>query len=221
MLATIELLKPEELTQIKKLLTEVSFEDGVKTASMGARQVKNNLQADPNHEGVLEIERIFRKAVADSPLIQQAYMPSKVRKPLISKYSNGMTYGWHTDSPLMDDPAIRTDIAMTLFLNDPASYQGGELVLVTPQGNVPVKLPAGHCVIYPTTMVHSVSPTVSGERVALVTWMQSKIRSQEQRDVVFNLSQVMAVLNQNAPNSQEANMLMQSYSNLVRMWAEV
>ena len=121
----------------------------------------------------------------------------------------------------MDEPAIRTDLAMTLFLNDPASYQGGELVLVTPQGNIPVKLPAGHCVIYPTTMVHSVSPTVSGERVAMVTWMQSKIRSQEQRDVVFNLSQVMAVLNQNAPNSQEANMLMQSYSNLVRMWAEV
>ena len=221
MILTLELLKPEELVEIGKLLNDVSFEDGAKTASMGARQVKNNLQANPDDEAMQAIEAIFRKAINESPLIQQAMMPHKVRRPLLSKYGQGMQYGWHTDSPLMDDPAIRTDVAMTLFLSDPASYQGGELVLVSPNGNIPVKLPAGQCVVYPTTMVHCVSPITSGERIALVTWMQSKIRAQDQREIVFNISQVMASLNQNMPNSQEANMLMQSYSNLVRMWAEV
>jgi len=218
---TLELLKNDELIRIRETVKELSFVDGAMTASMGARQVKSNLQADSKSKGALEIESIIKNAVLDSPLLQQAFLPSKIRLPIISQYQKGMSYGWHTDSPLMDDPAIRTDIAMTLFINDPEQYDGGELVLVSPNGNVPVKLPAGHCVIYPTTMVHCVSEVTHGERTAIVTWMQSKIRSQEQRDIVFNLSQVMAVINQNNPNSQEGNMLMQSYSNLVRMWAEV
>lgn len=188
---------------------------------MAAKSVKSNLQADPSHQATQEIERIFVNAVSDSPLIQQAFLPSKVRKPLLSKCTEGMGYGWHTDSPLMDKPPIRTDVAMTLFLNDPADYEGGELILVSPSGNLPVKLPAGHCVVYPTTMVHCVDQVRKGERLALVSWLQSEVRSQPQRDVIFNISQVLALLNQKSPNSQEYNMLMQSYSNLVRMWAEV
>ena len=221
MILTLELLKPDELTRIREIIEKLSFEDGAKTASMGAKQVKSNLQADAKSEGALEIEAIIKKAVSESPLLQQAFLPLKIRQPIISQYKEGMSYGWHTDSPLMDEPAIRTDVAMTVFINDPQEYMGGELVLVSPNGNIPVKLPAGQCVVYPTTMVHCVSQITSGVRSAIVTWMQSKIRSQEQRDIVFNLSQVMAVINQSNPNSQEANMLMQSYSNLVRMWAEV
>ncbi|MEO1050435.1 MAG: Fe2+-dependent dioxygenase [Bacteroidota bacterium] len=215
------LLKPEELAQVHELVDQGKFIDGSATASMGAKSVKKNEQLDQNDEATGKVQQIIRDAIDDSPLIQQAFLPNKVRTPLISRYKAGMTYGWHVDSALMDKPGIRTDLAMTVFLNNPTEYEGGELYLQTSAGQIPYKLNAGDAIVYPAVQVHGVAEVRSGHRLAAVTWIQSTIRSNEQRELLFNLSQVQAMLNQKDPNSQEATLLMQCYSNLMRMWVEV
>ncbi|MEL7001436.1 MAG: Fe2+-dependent dioxygenase [Bacteroidota bacterium] len=215
------LLKPEELNDIRNLITKSEFIDGRSTAGASARSVKNNFQLDGTNKNTEEIQRTITNAITDSPLIQQAILPAKIRTPLISKYEEGMSYGWHVDSPLMDTEKVRTDLAMTLFLNDPATYEGGELILNTNSGQIPYKLPAGDAIIYPAIQVHGVAEVRRGERVVAVTWLQSAIRNNDQRELLFNLSQVQAMLNQQDPNAQHATLLMQCYSNLIRMWAEV
>jgi len=216
------LLKPQELSAIESLISKASFVDGKITASAAAKAVKNNLQVDANNKEVLnELHPLLDKALNDSPLFHAAAMPHHVYPYIISKYSAGRYYGWHVDSPIMGDPPIRTDLAMTIFLSDPAAYEGGELILQTAAGPVTLKPPKGDAILYPCQYLHCVNEIRSGERLAAVTWVQSKIKSPEQREILFNLSQVQAVLNQKDMHAPESTLLMQSYSNLVRMWAEL
>ena len=119
----------------------------------------------------------------------------------------------------MGDPAIRSDLAMTVFLNDTASYTGGELVIQTSSGPVAMKPAKGDAILYPCQYLHCVNEITNGERIAAVTWVQSNIRSTEQRELLFQLNQVHAILPDK--HSQEANLLLQTYSNLFRMWADV
>ncbi len=216
-----DLLKPDELNKIHRLIESSEFIDGRSTAGMSAREVKNNYQLDAQNEHTVAAQNIITNAIDDSPLIQQAFLPQKVKKPLISKYETGMSYGWHVDGPLMDKPVVRTDLAMTLFLNNPSDYDGGELFLNTTGGQIQYKLKAGDAVIYPAIQVHGVAEVRRGERLVAVTWIQSAIRNNEQRELLFNISQVQAMLNQTDPNAQHTTLLMQCYSNLTRMWAEV
>lgn len=215
------LLKPEEVLNIKKLISESEFVDGRSTAGSSARAVKNNFQLEADHDNTKAIQKIILNAIDDSPLIQQAFLPSKVRKPLVSKYESGMSYGWHVDSALMDKPSIRTDLAITVFLNKPDEYEGGELILNTTSGQVQYKMQAGDAIVYPALQVHGVAEVRSGNRLVAVTWMQSAIRRVDQRELLFNLSQVQAMLNQSDPHGQHTTLLMQCYSNLMRMWTEV
>lgn len=215
------LLKPEELQKIQQLIEKSEFIDGRTTASQAAKAVKNNFQLDADHPNTQEVQQIILDAIQDSPLMHQAFLPKKVRKPLISKYGPGMSYGWHVDSPIMDESLIRTDLAMTLFLNDPNDYEGGELHLNTASGAVQYKLKPGDAIVYPALQVHGVSEVKTGYRLVAVTWIQSAIRQAGQRELLFNLSQVQALLNQKEPNAQHTILLMQCYSNLIRMWAEV
>lgn len=216
-----ELLKPDELKIIHEKVSESQFIDGRSTAGSSARAVKNNFQLDMENENTKSVQKIILSAIDDSPLIQQAFLPQKVKLPLISKYQEGMSYGWHVDAPLMEKPAVRTDLAMTVFLNNPSEYDGGELFLNTSVGQTQHKLNAGDAIIYPAVQVHGVAEVRRGERLVGVTWIQSAIRSNEQRELLFNVSQVQGMLNQVDPNSQQATLLMQCYSNLIRMWAEV
>ena len=216
------LLKTEEVNSITHLVADAAFADGKLTASLTAKAVKENLQLDPAQTAIVQqVHEIIMKALSDSPLFQAAAQPLHIYPPIISKYGRGKYYGWHVDSPLMGNPLIRTDMAMTIFLSDPVSYEGGELLLQTGSGVVNFKPAKGDAVLYPCQYLHCVNEVTSGERLAAVTWVQSKIKSAEQREILFQLNQVHAVLHQNDMHAPATNLLLQSYSNLIRMWAEV
>lgn len=189
---------------------------------MAAKEVKNNLQLDSaDSEGMVSIQHILNNAIQSSPFFQAAAQPKKIHPFIVSKYGPQQFYGWHVDSPIMGEPAIRTDLAMTIFLSDPASYEGGELMIMTSGGNVAVKPAKGDAILYPCQFLHCVNEIKSGERLATVTWIQSNFQSAEQRQLLFELNQVHAILQQRDKHSPEANQLLQTYSNLFRMWADV
>lgn len=220
------LLKPMELDMIDRLLSAAHFEDGIATATDAAKSVKRNLQLPKT--GSLEKQQIdatVMNAIAQSPLIQAALLPTRVLPPIISKYEPGMHYGMHVDSPIMGDPqvgAIRTDVAMTIFLAEPSSYEGGELAILTQSGSEQrYKLNRGDAIVYPTTQVHGVLPVTSGVRLAAVTWMQCAVRNAQQREMLFHLKTAQAALEKQNPQGQENLLLLQVYSNLIRMWAEM
>ena len=218
------LLKPGEIEYIRQLLEGAVYEDGVATAGEAARAAKKNLQLP--RQGSQEQQQIggmVLHAISNSPLIQAAIMPRRVLLPIISRYEPGMQYGHHVDSPLMSDDGgtIRTDVGMTLFLSPPDSYAGGELEVFTPSGLQRFKLNSGDAIIYPTTAVHGVLPVTSGVRLAAVSWMQCAVRSAEHRELLFNLKSAATLVEQRIGQGPENLALLQVYSNLVRMWAEL
>lgn len=217
------LLSPQVLEQVDSLLPLLQFVDGKSTATGAAQQVKNNLQVSKEaHAAHPEVQQLIARAILSNPLVQQAIMPVKILPPLISKYERGMHYGWHTDSPLMGEEfTIRVDVSITVFLNSPTEYEGGELVIHSPGGYVNYKLQKGDAIIYPTTRLHGVNQVSSGHRTAAVTWMQCAIKSPEQRELLFQLKATTDAIGNAQAGSTEHLMLMQVYSNLVRMWAEL
>ncbi len=215
------LLKAEELQHIDTILTEAEFVDGKATASDAAQAVKNNRQL-PEGPALAQMQHIIRQAISGSPLLQAAIMPTIVLPVLVSRYTGGMGYGWHVDSPLMGaNPTIRTDVGMTIFLNEPETYQGGELVIHSPSGNISYKLKKGDAIIYPTTRLHGVAPVTEGTRQVAVTWMQCAVRNADQRELLFQLRSVQESLYQSNPQGSENQVLQQVYSNLLRQWSEL
>jgi PKHD-type hydroxylase len=216
------LIPPDKLPAIEQLVSESDFADGRATASSAAREVKNNTQIDIRDQKTLPlIQQHIVESLSRNPLFQAAVMPRHVYPPLVSRYRKGMSYGKHVDSPLMGAfPPMRVDIAMTVFLSDPASYEGGELTIQSPLGELTYKLPKGDAIIYPCTQVHAVNEVTSGVRQVAVTWIQSHVRDAAQRQTLFELFTVHQALAGQNPNSPEANQLLQTYSNLIRMWAD-
>ncbi len=217
------LLTPEMLSQTDSLLPLLSFTGGKATATGAAQLVKNNLQVSKEaHAAHPELQQLIARAVLSNPMVQNAIMPVRILPPIISKYEPGMHYGWHTDSPLMGEEfMIRVDVSITIFLNHPSDYDGGELVIHSPGGFVNYKLPKGDAIIYPTTRLHGVNQVVSGNRIAAVTWMQCAVKNADQRELLFQLKGASEVIGAEKAGSTEHLLLMQVYSNLVRMWAEL
>ena len=216
------LLTREEIIILEQLISASNFVDGKATAGMAAKEVKNNVQLEATTDAEQDpIQLLINKAVQSSPYFQAAAQPKKIHPFIISKYGPGQYYGWHVDSPIMGAPALRTDLAMTIFLSEPSSYEGGELMIQTSAGNMAVKPNKGDAVLYPCQFLHCVNEIKSGERVAAITWIQSNIQSAEQRQILFELNQVHALLQQRNKNAPEANQMLQTYSNLFRMWADV
>jgi len=216
------LISPEKLPAIDKLISESDFVDGKTTATAAAREVKNNTQIDSRDQKTLPyIQQHIVDGLSRNPTFQAAVMPRHIYPPLVSRYRKGMSYGNHVDSPLMGAfPPMRVDIAMTVFLSDPDSYQGGELIIQSPLGELSYKLPKGDAVIYPCTQVHSVNEVTYGVRQVAVTWIQSHVRNAAKRQTLYELYTVHQSLSNQNPNSPEANQLLQTYSNLIRMWAD-
>lgn len=217
------LIKPEELERIDVLLDDIPFVEGKNTATGAAKDVKNNLQAgkEENHSR-RELQQIVFRAIATNLLIQAAALPKNILPPIISKYNNGMHYGWHTDSPVMTiDYTIRVDLSITVFLSDPGTYTGGELEIEMPGGNVLYKLNKGDAIIYPTTKLHRVRPVIEGERVACVTWLQSLVKDTEKRELLYGIKTIQESLAVKDQQSPENISILQVYSNLMRMWAEL
>lgn len=215
------LLTATELITIDALIANAGFVDGKLTASLAAKDVKNNMQIEAGHANLAEIQKIISAALGQSPLFNIAALPKTVYPFLVSKYSAGKYYGWHVDSPVMGNPPIRTDLAMTIFLSDPAGYEGGELSIQSDTGITNFKPAKGDAVLYPCQYLHCVNEIKSGERVAAVTWIQSNVKEPGQRQILFQLNQVHSALFQQAPNAPATNLLLQTHSNLFRMWADV
>jgi PKHD-type hydroxylase len=193
------------------------FEDGRRTAGWHAREVKRNLQAtsDDLTRGVL---RKIEQALLHHEVFLAAARPKRLVRLLISRYEPGMTYGTHVDDALME--GARTDLSFTLFLSDPATYEGGALVIEDTYGERAVKLPAGELILYPSTTLHRVDPVTSGVRLAAVGWVRSYVRNPEHREILFDLETALRQVHAEEGKSRVFDTLVKTRTNLLRLWAE-
>lgn len=214
-----DVLTPEEVTDLRATLGDAPFKDGRLTAGVTARKVKSNLQADNADAEVRRVAGIVRAAFERSDVFRLYARPARWSNVIFSRYGVGNEYGLHVDDPLMtgeDGRRFRTDLSFTLFLSDPDTYDGGELLVEGRQGSRQVKLPAGGVVVYPSGNLHRVAPVTAGERLACVGWLQSFIRSDEQRELLFDLGRVRSTL----AESDAGLLVDKTVSNLMRMWAD-
>jgi len=214
------LLKPDELKEIDEILARAKFVDGKTSATLGAQIVKNNLQLDDESDELAAIRSILARALKTSPLFGIAALPKTIHPFLISKYTAGNVYGWHVDSPLMGEPPMRTDLAMTVFLTSPDDYQGGELLIQTDAGTSMFKPAKGDAVLYSCQYIHAVNQVTNGTRLAAVTWIQSNVKNPEQRQILFQLNQIHGLLFNREPTAPETTLLLQTHANLFRMWSD-
>jgi PKHD-type hydroxylase len=150
-------------------------------------------------------------------------LPLRVAAPYYARYASGMQYGDHVDDPIMgsDGALYRSDLSITVFLNEPSAYDGGELVVNTPFGEQLVKLPAGDAVMYPSSSLHRVAEVTRGERLVAVTWLQSLVRDPTRRELLHELNTVRERLLSREPESEDAKLVNKTYVNLVRMWGDL
>ncbi len=218
-----DILDAVQLKQIKQLLSECQFVDGRSSAGQDARRVKHNqeLKADAQH--MEQLNQLVMGALVEHPLYQAATLPSRIATPYYARYLSGMSYGDHIDDPIMGPAGnqYRSDISVTVFLNAPDQYVGGELMIRTSYGNQRIKLDAGAAVLYPSASLHSINEVKSGERLVAVSWIQSMIRDPQQRELLFQLYQTREALRQHQPDTEVTAQIDQVYVNLVRMWSEV
>ncbi len=193
-----------------------SFVSGKSTAGAQARLVKNNDQsAGPAAQAAIAT---VREALLGHAVFKAAARPKDIFGMLVSRYRVGMAYGTHVDDALMGGK--RTDLSFTLFLSEPESYDGGELVIEGNDGDNAIKLSAGSLVLYPTTSLHRVSEVTRGERLVIVGWVRSFIRAADQREILFDLDQIVAALHGGAGDRAVIDRVYKTRNNLVRMWAE-
>ncbi len=223
MIVTIQnVLQAAELATLDALVAQVEFVDGRSTAHGAAARAKNNQQAKTEGKEIEEIRKLVLAAVLRNDGFSTFALPLRIMPPLVNRYEPGMAYGDHIDRPVMQGPfAVRTDLAMTLFLSAPESYEGGELVVSSEIGAQRVKLPRGSLVLYPATTIHRVEPVTRGVRTAVVTWIQSMVREHEKRLMLAEINSVRRALSPGGKDTPEALQLQKIRANLLRMWADV
>lgn len=218
-----EVLDATQLKQVRKLLSESQFIDGRLSAGQDARRVKNNqeLKADAAH--MERLNQTVMGALVQHPTYQAATLPGRIATPYYARYTAGMSYGDHVDDPIMGPAGsqYRSDISVTLFLNAPDQYEGGELMIRTSYGYQRIKRNAGDAVLYPSASLHRVNEVSSGERLVAVSWIQSMVRDPQQRELLFQLYQSRETLRADQPHTETTAQIDQVYVNLVRMWSEV
>lgn len=216
------LIDDETLTKLRTWLAEAVFEDGRATAGGNAAKVKNNEQvsSDPDNEDpkLDEMQDLMIDKFYDNVLLDAAAMPKYIHPPLFSKYGVGKSYGIHMDNATMDEK--RVDMSVTLFLTDPDTYEGGDLVIHFPTGEQRVKLKAGHAVLYPTQALHQVTEVTKGERLVVVTWIRSFVRDPAKRELLFDLKTAHYRLSDQLGKTVDVDMLSKTYTNLYRRWVE-
>ncbi len=226
MLLTIEgVLAPEEIAQAHKLLQGVAWEDGRPGAGEQARQVKNNQQLPHDSAPARAIREMVLQGLERQPKFFSATLPKRIFPPRLNRYGGASNaYGNHIDGAVRYLPdtgqRVRTDVSCTLFLNDPQDYDGGELCLADTYGEQTVKLPAGDLVIYPGNSLHQVKPVTRGYRLACFFWIESMVRSDEQRRLLYELDMNLLAIRQQRGESEETTALTGVYHNLLRMWAD-
>ncbi len=214
-------LTPEQLDEIHCILKDAEFVDGKLTAGKYAKTVKNNYQLKGETDAAKKVRAIVHDAIAQNPLFKSSVRPKTIRPILFSRYEPGMSYGWHTDNAIMGDgELVRSDVSLTLFLSDPDTYQGGELVIDTSLGEQSFKLPPGSMIVYPSTFLHQVTEVTQGIRLAAVTWVQSLVRDVQQREILFELDTVRKSIFEQYGKTLEFDLLCKTHANLLRQWVE-
>ena len=211
-------LSRSDLTIVRRALSRARFVDGRATAGFAARAVKNNEQADAADRSLDGIRNLVQDRIAKNELFRLAARPKALTPLMFARYERGKNYGSHVDDALMN--GMRTDVSFTLFVSDPKTYSGGELVIESTAGEEPVKLAAGSMVIYPTTALHRVEKVSRGERLVCVGWVRSFIRDAGRRELLFDLDTARRRLFARDGNSPDYALVSKSLANLLRMWAE-
>jgi PKHD-type hydroxylase len=216
-----DLLNRTQLEAVCSVLRQSKFVDGKLSAGNNARVKKNNRELAPGEDSFDALNNVVMTELVQNPLYLRAAMPAKISTPIYARYEPGMEYGGHIDDPIMGPPGsrYRSDISITIFLNGPEEYEGGELCIETTDGNTDIKLPAGHAILYPSTSYHSVKKITAGERLVAITWVQSYIRRVDQREILVQLDQTRELLLDDV-NSSAYRQIDLCYTNLFRMWAE-
>jgi PKHD-type hydroxylase len=224
MLCIPEVLKREELDRIRAVLAGAEFVDGRATTGVLGKRVKNNRQLARDSDAAKTLAPIVEAALRRNYLFDCAVWPKQFGGFLFSRYDSGMQYGAHIDNALMGrqhGEAARSDVAFTVFLSDPTSYDGGELVIESPLGPQEVKLAAGEAVVYPASTLHRVAEVTRGQRFVAAGWAQSLIRDPAQREILYDLERVKRSLVEKMPDAPEATLVFKTQSNLLRMWSEL
>ena len=218
------ILTSEQVSECLAALKTADWSDGKDTAGYLSRRVKDNAQLPENHPVARQFGEIILDALDKNQLFISAALPLKVVPPLFNRYAGGQSYGGHIDGavrPVAGTPhRVRTDLSATLFLSAPDEYDGGELVIEEPAGAQRVKLTAGDMVLYPGTSVHRVEPVTRGVRFAAFFWVQSMVREEAKRDVLFELDNSIQQLGRDTPGHASLVRLAGVYHNLLRLWAD-
>jgi PKHD-type hydroxylase len=218
-------LTAEQVTQFRAVLDQADWSDGRVTAGQQAAQVKHNLQLTEDHPVAQQLGETVLKALARTPLFTSAALPLKVFPPLFNRYEGGGHFGAHIDTAVrytrLPPHRVRTDLSATLFLSGPEEYDGGELTVQDSYGTRSIKLPAGHMILYPASSVHEVTPVTRGARFAAFFWVQSMVRDDARRALLYDMDRAIQRLNAELPQHQSVVELTGVYHNLLRTWAEV
>jgi len=216
-------LTSDQLDTVRLLLADARFVDGKLSAGMAARRVKHNEELDKDAKQMDILNNLVMTSLVQHPVYRAGALPLRVAAPYYARYTPGMSYGDHLDDPIMgaDGALYRSDVAITIFLNEPERYEGGELVIRTAFGENKVKLAAGDAVMYPSSSLHRVNEVTRGERLVAVTWLQSLVRDPAQRELLYTLNQAREKLLKTAPEAEETAQVNTAYMNLVRLWGDI
>ena len=226
MLLTIpNLLTQDEVLKGRRMLDEADWVHGRVTAGHQAVRVKENEQLPEDHPAARQLGEMILQALGQNPLFISAALPSRVFPPMFNRYTGGQAFGTHVDTAIRSvaqtGHRIRTDLSATLFFSSPDEYDGGELQIEDNYGVHSVKLPAGHLVLYPASSLHHVTPVTRGARVASFFWIQSMVRDDGERTLLFDLDTAIQRIHTDTPNHAASVPLTGVYHNLLRRWAEL
>lgn len=217
-------LDAAQLQHFRQTLATVQWSDGRGSAGYLSQQVKHNLQLPDDHPVARKLGETILRTLDGNPLFTSAALPQKLVPPLFNCYGAQQNYGRHVDGairPVKGTPLrVRTDISATLFLSDPQTYDGGELLIEDSYGTRQIKLAAGDMVLYPGTSVHSVTPVTRGQRLAAFFWIQSMVREDHKRTILFELDRSIQKLATDNPGQAALTDLAGVYHNLLRLWAD-
>lgn len=213
----------DELNVIRAGLSGAPFIDGASTAGWSARAVKKNLQLTGNSESQTKLEAMVQAAFLRNAMLQMATLPAAMTRIMFNRYDIGMQYGPHVDAAVMGtfENAVRSDIAITIFLSDPNTYSGGDLVMNVSGVSCGFKLEAGSAIAYPANSLHHVTPVTHGARSAAIIWVQSQVRDASKRELLWDLDNAKREIFGREGKSATFDAISRSHANLLRMWADL
>jgi len=219
-----DVLSPAQTAEARRILDAAEWVDGKVTAGHQSARVKENQQLREDSHAARQVGELILAALGQNPLFITAALPLRVFPPLFNRYRGGESFGTHVDNAIRQVTGtphrIRTDLSATLFFSAPEEYDGGELIVEDTYGTHNVKLPAGHMILYPASSLHRVTPVTRGARTASFFWIQSMVRDDAQRALLFDLDVAIQRLNQDHPSHPSAVQLTGIYHNLLRQWAD-